>query len=221
MGSAEGSAELAQRLAAAAGTRCLAVDYRLAPEHPFPAALEDAVRAYRWLLDSGVAPDRILLSGDSSGGGLAIAATLATRGQGLPTPAGVIALSPLTDLTIAQTADDGAPSSSGAADRRLLARFLRSYLGAHDSRDPLLSPVFGDFTAFPPLLVVAADDEALVTDAVRVAERARAAGADVTLDLREDSLHAFAFYPALPETAAVLAELAAFARRTLSSPVLE
>jgi salicylate hydroxylase len=213
LGSASSSAALAGRLAETVGARALALDYRLAPEDPFPAALQDVLAAYRALLARGVPARRILLSGDSAGGGLAVAAALALRDAGEALPAGVVALSPFADLTVSGPSVDALAGHDPIVSRELLVLFAGSYFQGHDPADPAVSPLYGDFAGMPPLLITAAREELLVSDATRLAERARAGGAEVTLELAEDSVHVFPLFEFLPETATALRSLAAFAQR--------
>jgi epsilon-lactone hydrolase len=175
--------------------------YRLAPEHPFPAALDDARRAYRWLLEEqGVAPERLVVAGDSAGGGLALSLVLALRDEGVPLPSGVVLFSPWADMTAtgASLEENSDRCSMFAADT--IRRAARFYAGEHDTRSPLLSPVFGDYRGLPPLLVHASTDEVLRDDAVRVAQRAQAAGVPVDLRLWHRVPHVWQFFAAvLPE----------------------
>jgi salicylate hydroxylase len=214
LGSATTSVELASRLAHASNSRALIVDYRLAPEAPFPAALEDCIAAYRALLDNGVAPDDILVSGESAGGGLAIATVLALKAAGDPLPAGVVAYSPFADLTVSGPSIDQRAGHDPVVSRELLVLFAGSYFQDHDPADCRISPIYGDFSGFPPLFISAAREELLVSDATRLADRAREAGADVTLELIDDTVHVYPLFPFLPETTNALRTLAAFTQRT-------
>jgi salicylate hydroxylase len=213
MGSARTSLDLASRLAEAAGGRCLTLDYRLAPEHPFPAALDDAVAAYRWLLSQGIPADHILLSGESAGGGLALSAVFALAEAGDPLPAGVVAISPVTDHTVSGESITEFHGQDVFVDRDRLVHFAAAYFQAHDARDPMVSPLFGDFTNFPPLLLQAVRGEVLMSDSTRLAARAEAAGVEVTLDLYDDSVHVFPTFPFLPETSEVLERVKSFVQQ--------
>jgi acetyl esterase/lipase len=183
-------------LARASGARGLAIDYRLAPEHPFPAAVEDAVKAYRWLLEQGQAPDRIVLAGDSAGGGLAVAALAQARLQGLPMPAGVFAISPWTDLACA----GGSIRTKAEEDPSLtldgLKNCARQYLAGVSADEPLASPIHADLVGLPPLLIHVGSAEILLDDAVRLAGAAGAAGVQVRLEVwpgMPHVWHGFAF----------------------------
>jgi monoterpene epsilon-lactone hydrolase len=202
------------QLAAACRARVLLVDYRLAPEDPFPAAVEDAVHAYRWVLDQGVDAGRIVAGGDSAGGGLTAALLLAARTQGLPFPAGGILLSGWLDLT-----NEAESYARNAATDTLFPKASADeaaalYLQGHDPRDPLASPVFGDWSGMPPLLVLNGSIESLFDDSVRITETARAAGVDVTHTVYEDMPHVWqTTYPAFPEAVQAVDEMAAFIAR--------
>ena len=187
---------LLARICREAGARALMLGYRLAPEHPFPAALDDCVGAYRWLLAQGQAPGRIVVAGDSAGGNLTLALLLRLRDEGLPLPAGAVALSPVTDLTFSGDSvqrNDGIDDMFGAdmmeplVDVYLADRRLRS--------DPLVSPVFGDFTGLPPLLLIVGSTELLLDDSVRVAQRWPGA----TLLVWHGMPHVFPGFDVLPE----------------------
>ena len=215
IGSAKGSLEYASRLAAAVGGACYTVDYRLAPEHPYPAAIDDAVSAYRALLARGIPASSILLSGESAGGGLAVALALVLRTAGNPLPAGILAVAPFTDLTLSGPSVRAFNGDDPAANRDLLTFMGASYFQGHEPTDPLVSPLFGDLTGLPPLFVTATQGEVLLNDATRLAERAEKAGVDVTLRLVEDSVHVYTIFPFLPETRATMDEVANWARHNL------
>jgi epsilon-lactone hydrolase len=209
-GSARDYLAIACHLARAARGRVLAVDYRLAPEHPFPAALDDALAAYAFLRESGYAPDRIALAGDSSGGGLVVATLIALRDRGEPLPRTGVCLCPWTDLTLS------GPSLVSNAERdpmiraSTLTRMAEAYLGDRDRRTPTASPLFADLAGLPPLLVQVGSSELLHDDAVRLAEQADAAGVDVTLQVWEDAFHVWhSFADHLPEAQEAMARIGA------------
>jgi acetyl esterase/lipase len=182
IGSARSHRHLAAAIARAAGTRALLLDYRLAPENPFPAALDDAVAAYQWLLARGIAPARIVLGGDSAGGGLTVATLLALRDRGLPRPAGGVCISPWVDLTCS-----GASYATRAAADPIVTRdgveaLAQAYVGAGDRKAALVSPLYADLRNLPPLLIHVGSDEVLLDDAIGLGARARAAGVDVKVD---------------------------------------
>jgi acetyl esterase/lipase len=176
-------------------------EYRLAPEHPFPAALEDALLAYGWLLEQGHAPENILIAGDSAGGGLSLATVLALRERGHPLPAAVICLSPWADLT------HGGPSHRSKARAEVvlkthtLQEWALAYTRPENLSNPLVSPVYADFHGFPPLLIQVGSEEILLDDALTLAEKARAAGVEVTLQVWEGLWHVWpALGDLLPES---------------------
>ncbi len=191
VGSIASHRKLVGHLAKAAGVRGLSLGYRLAPEHPFPAGLEDAIGAYRWLLDEGHGPGHIGIGGDSAGGGLALATALALGDRGLPAPAGLVLLSPWTDLAM-----------TGESLRTNAERDLLLHIGDEEPdgagyttkdrlTDPLVSPLYGDFSGFVPFIVHAGGDEVLLDDSTRLAERATAAGCEVTLEVWPEMQHVF------------------------------
>ena len=215
IGSARGSLEYASRLAAAVDGVCYTVDYRLAPEHPYPAAIDDAVMAYRALLARGIPASSILVSGESAGGGLAVALVLALRHAGEPLPAAILAVAPFADLTLSGPSVKAFNGDDPAANRDLLTFMGASYFQGHEPTDPLVSPLFGDLTGLPPLFVTATQGEVLLSDTTRLAERAQKAGVDVTLRVVEDSVHVYTIFPFLPETKATMEEVTVWARRNL------
>jgi salicylate hydroxylase len=215
IGSAKSSLEYASRLATAVGGTCYTVDYRLAPENPYPAAVDDAVAAYRALLARGVPASSILVSGESSGGGLALALVLALRNAGDPLPAAIFVAAPFADLTLSGPSVRAFNGEDPAANRDLLTFMGASYFQGHEPTDPLVSPLFGDLTGLPPLFLTASQGEVLLSDTTRLADRAKKAGVDVTLRLVEDSVHVYPIFPFLPETKATMEEVAGWAKGKL------
>lgn len=215
IGSAKGSLEYAGRLAAAVDGVCYTAEYRLAPEHPYPAAIDDAICAYRALLARGIPASSILVSGESAGGGLAVALVLALRTAGDPLPAAILAVAPFTDLTVSGPSARAFNGDDPAANRDLLKFMGASYFQGHEPTDPLVSPLYGDLTGLPPLFVTASEGEVLLSDTTRLAERAEKAGVDVTLRLVEDSVHVYTIFPFLPEAQSTMAEVANWAQRKL------
>lgn len=201
------------RLAARSGARTFSLDYRLAPEHPFPAALEDALAAYRRLLADGTPAASIVIAGDSAGGGLALATLVALRDAGDPLPAAGVLFSPWTDLAATGAtieSNDGLdPMFCGAA----IGRAARFYVGDADPTDPYLSPLYADLTGLPPLLIQAGSTEVLLDDARRVADRARAAGVKVGFEVWPGVPHVWHLWtPYVPEAKAALERAAQFIR---------
>lgn len=201
IGSSESHAELAARLAGAAGARALVIDYRLAPEHPHPAAVEDAVSAYRFLLAGGAAPSRLAVAGDSAGGGLALATLVALRDRGLPLPAAAVCFSPWTDLEVTGASITGNAGKDPLIPDGGLPLMASLYLAGADARAPLASPLHADLAGLPPLFLQVGTDEVLLDDARRMAERARAAGVQVVLDEWEGMIHGFQAFPAILDEA--------------------
>jgi acetyl esterase/lipase len=217
IGSAHAWRAYGSRLAAACRARVWLVDYRLAPEHPFPAAVEDAARAYRFLLAQGEGPGRIVLAGDSAGGGLAAAALLALAREREPLPAGAACLSPWADLTNRADSYRTRAQTDKLFGHKQAEEAAALYLAGHPARDPLASPLFGDWAGMPPLLIHAGDAEVLLDDATGLAGRARAAGVDLHLSVYPEMPHVWHLaYPAFPEAVRAVEEIAAFVLRCVS-----
>jgi epsilon-lactone hydrolase len=211
MGSVNTIRPLVSQLAVAASARVLSVDYRLAPEHPFPAAVDDAVTAYGWLLDQGTDPSTVAFGGDSAGGGLTVATLLAARDRQLPIPAAAVCISPWADLTVSSLSLDRNAATDPEVTREALERWAEHYLAGADPKNPLASPVFADLRGLPPLLIHAGTAEAIEDDAVQLAVAAGQAGVPVTLELYEGMIHVWhAFAPRLPEATAAIERIAAW-----------
>jgi len=215
LGSINTHREFVARLARATKMRGLAINHRLAPEHPYPAALEDAISAYRWLLAQGIDPAHIVIAGDSSGGGLTLATMIALRDAGEPLPVGAVCISPWTDLAGTGDSMQGKAKVDRVLDPESLAICASRYAGEHDLRHPLISPLYADLKGLPPLLIQVGTDEILLDDATRCAESAWEAGVDVTLEVWEEMFHVFQMVPVLPETKRAMASIARFVSRNV------
>ncbi len=199
-------------LAQACKARALAVDYHLAPECPFPAALEDCVMAYRELLKSGIRSEEIIIAGDSAGGNLTLTTMLALKEKGEPLPAAGVCLSPATDLAPRPSSNVVFKNDVGLP-RSFVNAVGPAYLANTDPRNPLMSPIYGDLRGLPPLLIQAGSEEYLKDDAVRFADRARQAGVNVKLSIYPGMWHVWQiFYPWLPEASQAFHEITGFAR---------
>ncbi|MFF5437603.1 alpha/beta hydrolase [Streptomyces achromogenes] len=191
-GSPETALPLTGHLVAKTGFKAYSVDYRLAPEHPFPAAIEDTLSAYRALLDGGTDPSAIAFAGDSAGGGLTVTTCLAARDAGLPLPAAILAFSPGLDATRTGESMDTKEGIDPIFTRKAVEHTGAMYLAGADPYQPLLSPaVLADLTGFPPMLIQVGTNEILLDDSTRLAARGRAAGVDVILDVTADVPHVF------------------------------
>jgi acetyl esterase/lipase len=210
---------MAARLAQACRARALNLDYRLAPEHPHPAAVDDAVAAYRWLLDRGVAPAQIVLGGDSAGGGLVMATLLALRDAGHPLPVAGFCLSPWVDLECSGETMTTKADVDPMVGKDGLTEMAAAYAGDHELRHPLVSPLHADLSGLPPLLIQVGTAETLLDDAVRLADRARNAGMDVRLEAWDDLVHVFqAFAPMVPEAVEAIDGIGRFVRERTGAP---
>ena len=218
-GSINSHGRLVARLSRAAQARGFAVDYRLAPEHPFPAAVEDATTAYRWLLATGVSPDRIVIAGDSAGGGLTVATLVALRYMGAPLPAAGVCLSPWVDLECIGPSMTIKAAEDPVLRPEDLATLASAYLGGADPGTPLAAPLYADLRGLPPLLIHVGTAEVLLDDATRLTERARAAGVKVTLEVWSEMIHVWHVFAAmLPEGAQAIERIGAFIRSQTGAP---
>ncbi|MFO7562354.1 MAG: alpha/beta hydrolase [Enhygromyxa sp.] len=214
MGSCDSHRALAAHLSIACKAEVILPEYRLAPEHPFPAGLEDVVKVYSQLLDDGVRADQIVVSGDSAGGGLALSSALMAKERGLPLPRALVLLSPFTDLTL---------SAASLKTRAAVDPWLRpqdfpaicdAYLNGADPSHRLVSPLMADLSEFPPMLIHVGEQEVLHDDSTRLAERATAAGVEVELEVGEELWHVWHFFaPALPEANEAIERIGAFVDR--------
>lgn len=205
-------------LATRADADVFSLDYRLAPEHRFPAALDDAVAAYRRLLASGIDAKSIVIAGDSAGGGLTLATLLALRDARVPLPAGAVLFSPWTDLTCGGASMQANEGRDPMFHASVFPRVAALYLGDADSRDPYASPLFGDYRGLPPLLIQAGDTELLLDDATRVAKIARETNVDLQLQIWRNVPHIFQIWaPFMPEARDALTQAARFISTTTSA----
>jgi monoterpene epsilon-lactone hydrolase len=204
---------LAGNVALAAGARSLLIDYRLAPEHPFPAAIEDARAAYQWLLAQGITPRQLVVAGDSAGGTLVLALLVQLRDQRQPLPAAGVCLSPAPDLTFSSESWTFNARKDLMLDARKERKSVEIYLKGADPRGPLASPSFADLSGLPPLLIQIGSHELLLSDAERLGERARAAGVDVTLEVWPGMQHEWQFAADfLPEGRRAIARVGEFVK---------
>ena len=204
---------MAAFLSRAAHARVLTPDYRLAPEHAFPAAVKDALKAYGWLLEQGVGEDQIIIGGDSAGGGLALSTLLALREAGAKMPRAAVLMSPWTDLSVSSPSYERLRRLDPIITRESLGEAGAWYAGTRELRDPMASPLFANASGLPPLLIHAGGDETMLDDSRIFAERARAAGVDVTFKVYDGMWHVHhSGAPDVPESVAAYNDIAAFIR---------
>jgi len=202
--------DLAAGVSRASASRVLLLDYRLAPEHRFPAAGEDALAAYRWLLAQGHDPRRLALAGDSAGGGLALVTLAGLRDAGDRLPSAAVCLSPWTDLALSGDSMQSRASADPAVDRATLQGWAGHYLAGGDPRQPLASPLYADLSGLPALLVLVGTAEILLDDAAQIAQKAAASGVEVVYEQWPDLGHVFAAYANAPEAGRAAALIATF-----------
>ncbi len=212
-GSTRSHRALAANIAYAAHARALTIDYRLAPEHPYPAALVDAFSAYKWLLESGIRPEQITVTGDSAGGGLTIALLVALRERRVPMPAAAVVLSPWTDLSASGESWQENTKVDYLINRPKLKEAARLYLKNASPQTPLASPVYANLAGLPPLLIQVGSEEVLLSDSLRLAENARLSGVDVTLEVWEGMQHVWQFAASfVPEARQAIDKVGKFIR---------
>jgi len=202
---------LTGQLALACRARLLVIDYRLAPEFPFPAALEDALSAYRWLLDQGISVKQIAVGGDSAGGGLTLATAISLRAAGESLPAALFLISPWTDLTFSGESHQSRAKVDPVFRGGGGSTFAHAYAVNHDPANPLISPVFADLKGLPPALIHVGNDEILLSDSTRLAEKLQTAGVDTSLEIWPGMWHVFpTAAPWIPESVQSIRKIAAF-----------
>ncbi len=217
-GSTRTHGDLIARIGLGTKARVLGLNYRLAPEHPFPAPVEDTVAAYRWLLSTGVKPERVVFCGDSAGGGLAIAAMVALRDQGVPLPAGAVVIAPWVDLECSG-ASVVANERYDWGDKRMLLHWAKWYLGGASVKDPLASPLHANLRGLPPLFVHVGSAEMQHDDGARIVEKARAAGMRAHLEVWPEMVHNFqTFGDGFPEAVRGTAKLCEHIGEVLRGP---
>jgi acetyl esterase/lipase len=200
LGSAATGRHLAAAISEAAATRVLSLEYRLAPEHPFPAAVDDGVAGFRWLVERGTPPGKVLIGGDSAGGGLTVATLVALRDAGDPMPAGGVCISPWVDLTCSSDSYKTKSEEDPVIVHEDIQWLASLYLDGRDPKTPLASPLFADLEGLPPLLIQVGSEEVLLDDALGLDKRARQAGVDSTLEVWEDMIHVWhVFFQMLQE----------------------
>ena len=221
LGSVSSHRELIARLSEASGCRVLAINYRLAPEHCFPAAIDDAVASYRWLLDRGHGPENVAMAGDSAGGNLVLAAMLRLREQNMPLPAAGVLMSPWTDLAATGNSYVSRADADPIHQRRMILALAKTYLGDHgDPRDPLASPIYADLTGLPPLLIQVGDRETVLDDSVVFARRAETSGVSVQLEVWDGMIHVFQMFAVeIPEAKRAIASIGQFLDLHLESSI--
>jgi epsilon-lactone hydrolase len=219
LGSVRSDGELAARLGRASGMRVLFPEYRLAPEHPFPAAIDDVLAAWRWLrTDQGLSASSIAVAGDSAGGGLAVALLVATRDAGEPLPAAAVLMSPTVDLTGSGASMHERVDQDPISTPALLSQFASDYLAGADPKTPLASPLFASLSGLPPLLVQVGTADLLLSDSERLASAAARAGVDVTLEVGEGLPHVYQLNLGTPEATVATEQIGAFLRARGSNP---
>lgn len=217
LGSIKSHGDLAERLSRAARARVLIIDYRLAPEHPFPAPVEDAIKAYRFMLDQGLKPAHMAIAGDSAGGGLTFSTLLAIKNEKLPMPACATPLSPWVDLE-----NSGETMKTKAADdpmvqKHMVDQMAATYAQQTSLRDPLLSPLHGDLSGLPPLLIQVGGRETLLDNATRIGDKAKKAGVSVEVDVWPEQVHVWQIFAGcLDEGEQAVQKLGAFMRKHMN-----
>lgn len=200
VGSVQTHKAFASKIAQMAGANALIIDYRLAPENPFPAALEDAAEAYRYLLQQGFLPQNIVIAGDSAGGGLTLATLLFLKENELPLPAAAVCYSPWTDLAATGKSNITNTKTDPMLIAHKITEWGKNYAGTKSTQHPLVSPLYGNLKGLPPILIQVGTEELIMDDSIRFAKKAQEAGCNVTLEVWNDMIHVFPkFWRVLPE----------------------
>jgi acetyl esterase/lipase len=216
MGSCNTHRSLAAWISAASQVSTFLIDYRLAPENPYPAALDDTINAFHYLIDQGIEPSKIIIAGDSAGGGLAIAATLSLRDKKEKLPGGIICISPWADLTMSGETMVTCSETDPFITRETSILHANRYVGKHDPKSPLISPIFADLSGFPPMIIQVGEYEVLRSDAVRLSENASRTGVDVSLEIWDGMWHVWHMLVGrMPESRRAIDKLGAFVRKCL------
>ncbi|MGE4239846.1 alpha/beta hydrolase [Ramlibacter sp.] len=217
MGSAHNYRDMVSRFARAAEATAVSIEYRLAPEHPFPAGLDDVVAVYRELIRTGRPPSRIVFAGDSAGAALAVSALLRLRDEGAPLPACAVCVSPFADLTLSGASMEKNAAHDPIVQRKSAGGSVARYAQGVAPDHPLVSPIFASFERVPPLLILAGTKESLLDDSVRLAERARSHGVDVEFETAQDMIHIWPYFAAwFPEGQAALERMGAYVGKRLA-----
>jgi len=207
---------MVSHIAKTAKTRALLIDYRLAPEYPFPAAVEDSTATYKWLLSQGIVASDIIIAGDSAGGGLTVSTLVSLKEKGIPLPAAAVLISPWVDLAITGDSVISKAEIDPMVTKEGLIEMAEAYMDNTDPRTPLASPLYSDLVGLPPMLIHVGTSEILLDDANRLVDHARKAGIEVTLNVAEGMCHVWHFFTImLPEALEAINEVAGFMREHL------
>jgi epsilon-lactone hydrolase len=211
MGSIASHRSLSANIALASKTKCLTIDYRLAPEHPFPAAIDDALKAYKWLLKKGYKPESIVLAGDSAGGGLSIATLLRLKQENMPLPCTAVCLSPWLDLEGTGEQSELLSKKDPMIDVAAMRVFAAHYVNAEQLKHPLASPLYADLSGLPPIYIQVSLSEILLDDTLRFEKKARAAGVTVKIDTWAKTVHVWQLFGSmLPEAMSAIKKIGAY-----------
>jgi len=211
VGSINTHRSVASYIAKASRTNALLIDYRLAPEHPFPAAIEDATTVYTWLLSNGSSPENIVIAGDSAGGGIAVSTLLYLKKNGISMPAAAVCISPWVDLGMTGESQKTKADLDLILEKEVLDKMAKAYIVNETPGKPLISPIYADLSGLPPMLIQVGTSEILLDDAKRLTQSAEKAGVDVTLDVWDEMIHVFQYFAyMLPEGQEAIGKISVF-----------